>query len=338
VKQFEKQFADYCNVKYASVVSNGTAALHLALLANDIKKGDEVIIPDFTMIATAFAVCYTGAIPVFVDVDEKTWNINANKIEKKITNKTKAIIPVHIFGLPCDMNAIRKIAKKYNLKIIEDCAESIGAEYKNKKTGFFSDAAAFSFFANKNITTGEGGMIITNSKKVYDKINYFKNMCYNQKGEHTYIHNDIGYNYRMTNMQAAVGLAQIEKADYYKNLRIKNGKLYRKFLKDVEGIFFQQENSDVTNVYWMNAAVIDSKKYGKTKNQLRKILKQNGIETRNLFAGMHKQPCLKKYGADCSEEYPVTEKLTANGFYLPSASNLKKSEIEFICNIIKSVN
>ena len=267
VEKFEKKFAEYCGMKYAASVCNGTAALHLALLAAGIKEGDEVIIPCFTMIATAFAVCYAGAMPVFVDADAGTWNINAGKIEEKISSKTKAIIPVHIFGLPCDMDKISAIAKKNKLKIIEDAAEAHGAECKKKKTGSFSDIAAFSFFANKNLTTGEGGMVVTNNRKFFDNARYFKNMCFDLNGPRNYMHSDIGFNYRMTNLQAAVGLAQTEKADYYRSLRINNGKLYRKFLQNIPGIIFQNDNPEFTNVYWMNGILVEPKKYGRTKDE-----------------------------------------------------------------------
>jgi perosamine synthetase len=225
VKAFEEAFAGYCGVKYAVGVCNGTVALHLALTCLGIGQGDEVIIPDFTMIASAFSVCYTGAKPVFVDADDKTWNIDVTKIEEKITPRTKAIMPVHIFGNPCDMDAIQQIASRHNLFIIEDAAEAHGAMYKGRKTGSLSDIAAFSFFANKNITTGEGGMVVTDSERLYKKALYHKNLCFDPNAPRNYIHNDIGFNYRMSNLHAAIGLAQTEKADEYKEMRIRNGKL-----------------------------------------------------------------------------------------------------------------
>ncbi len=336
VKEFEQKFAKYCDSKYAVSVTSGTTALHMALTVLEIKKGDEVIIPSFTMIACAFAVCYTGAKPVFVDVDKNTWTIDVNKIEEKITPKTKAIMPVHIFGNPCDMFKIISIAKKYKLYVVEDCAEAHGATYKNKKVGSFSSISAFSFFANKNLTTGEGGMVVTNSKEYYDKLKYFRNMCYPLDKPRTYEHFDIGFNYRMTNLQAAIGLAQTEKADYYKKLRIKNHNLYKEYLKDVQGIVFQRDQKNSVNVAWMNAVLVDEKKYGKTKNQLAEYLKQNGVDTRFLFTGMHKQKCLKDFKCNMSGKYPITDMLTEKGFYLPSSSNLKKSEIKYICNLIKN--
>lgn len=336
VTEFEQKFAAYCGCKYGVAVCNGTVALHLALVALGIGKGDEVIIPDFTMIATAFAVCYTGATPVFVDADPDTWNIDTTKIEEKITPHTKAIIPVHLFGLMCDMDAINAIAKKHNLKVLEDAAEAHGAEYKGRRAGSCSDLAAFSFFANKNITTGEGGMVVTNDEELYNKLRYHKNMCFPLDGPRNYLHNDIGFNYRMSNVVAAIGLAQVEKADEYRQMRINNNKLYRELLTNVSGIQFQPIMKDYLNVSWMNTILVDAKRYGHTKEELREYLRNNNIDTRLLFEGMHRQPSLKKYGCDSNKMYPITEKLTAQGFYLPSASNLPQKDISFICQLIKT--
>ena len=336
VTEFEKAFAKYCGCKYAVAVTSGTTALHLALASLGIKKGDEVIIPSFTMIACAFAVCYTGAKPVFIDIDEKTWNIDVSKIENKITKKTKAIMPVHIFGNPCNMKEIIRIAKKYKLHIVEDCAEAHGAEYNGKKVGSFSSVAAFSFFANKNLTAGEGGMVVTNNKKYYDKCRYLRNMSYSLTKPRTYEHDEIGFNYRMTNLQAAIGLAQTELADKYRAMRIENNRLYKKFLSGVKGIIFQQDENNSINVHWMNAILIDAKKYGKTKDMLMKFLKANNVDTRLLFTGMHKQKSLKQYGCKITGNYKNTEKLTKSGLYLPSSSNLTSGQIKYICKLISS--
>ncbi|MCR5822638.1 MAG: DegT/DnrJ/EryC1/StrS family aminotransferase [Bacteroidales bacterium] len=335
VTEFEHKFAAYCDCKYGVAVCNGTVALHLALVALEIGKGDEVIIPDFTMIATAFAVCYTGATPVFVDADPKTWNIDITKIEAKITSRTKAIIPVHLFGLMCDMDAINAIAKKHNLKVLEDAAEAHGAEYKGRRAGSCSNLAAFSFFANKNITTGEGGMVVTNDEKLYNRLRYHKNMCFPLEGPRNYLHNDIGFNYRMSNVVAAIGLAQVEKADEYRSMRIQNNALYRKLLSNIPGILFQPLMDDYLDVSWMNTVLVDPKEYGHTKDELREHLKQLGIDTRLLFEGMHRQPSLKHFVCNCEGNYPVTEYLTANGLYLPSASSLSARNIEYICQTIK---
>lgn len=336
VTQFENVFAQYCGVRYGVAVCNGTVAIHLALSALGIGRGDEVIIPSFTMIATAFAVCYTGAVPVFVDADKDTWNIDVSKIEEKITPRTKAIIPVHIFGNMCEMEAICSIAKKHNLFVVEDAAEAHGAEYAGKKSGSFSDIATFSFFANKNVTTGEGGMCVTNVEQ-YDKLcRYYKNMCFPVDAPRVYSHENIGFNYRMSNLHAAIGLAQTEKADDYKAMRMRNAELYKKYLSDCEGIIFQKDTENSVNVHWMNAIVIDAEKYGHTKDELIAHLKENKIDTRLLFCGMHRQKSLKDYGADCSCNYPATDWLSENGFYLPSASSLTEEQIAYICSVIKN--
>ena len=303
VNKFESKFAEYVQSKYGIAVCNGTVALHLALVALGIGKNDEVIIPSFTMIATAFAVCYTGAKPVFVDADKETWNIDVTKIEEKITKNTKAIIPVHIFGNPCNMDEISKIAKKYNLFVIEDAAEAHGAEYNGKKIGSFSDIACFSFFANKNLTTGEGGMCITNNEEYNKLCRYYKNMCFPLDGTRNYMHENIGFNYRMSNIHAAIGLAQVEKADEYRKLRIRNAQLYKKYLENCEGIIFQRDTPNSLNVNWMNTIIIDDKKYGHTKDELILYLKSNGIDTRLLFKSMNRQPSLRKFGCDCSGAY-----------------------------------
>lgn len=337
VNEFEKQFAAYSGCKYGVAVCNGTIALHLALLALGIKEGDEVILPTFTMIASAFAVCYTGAKPVFVDADPKTWNIDVTKIEEKITPRTKAIMPVHIFGKMCDMTAIEAIAKKHNLYIIEDAAEAHGAEHKGKKAGSYSDISAFSFFANKNITTGEGGMVLTSDEEIWNRARYFKNVCFPVNGPRNYQHDDIGYNYRMSNVVAAIGLAQVERADFYKELRIRNHQLYRQYLKDVPGIIFQAEPEEgCVDVCWMNTIVIDPAQYGHTKDELIAYLKSEKVDTRLLFTGMHRQKALKDFGCDCSGDYPVCDWLTENGFYLPSASSLTEDTIKDICELIKN--
>ena len=337
ISEFEQAFSKYCGVKHGIAVTNGTNALHLALIAMGIGKGDEVIIPDFTMIASAFAVCYTGAKPVFVDVKKDTWNIDPAKIEEKITKKTKAIMVVHIYGHPCDMGAIKKIADKRGLKIIEDAAEAHGAEYRGIKCGLLGDIACFSFFANKIITTGEGGMVVTNNEELAEKCRYYKNLCFSREGPRNYFHEDIGFNYRMSNLHAAIGLAQTEKAEDYVKIRRKNNSLYQKYLEGVNGIIFQAEKENVKNVYWMNGIVIDSEKFGMGRDELMEKLKNGGIDSRLFFMGMHRQPSLKKYGCDCSGNYPVSDWLAENGFYLPSGSGLMEEEIKKICDIIRKL-
>ncbi|MFA6189487.1 MAG: DegT/DnrJ/EryC1/StrS family aminotransferase [Sulfuricurvum sp.] len=335
VEEFEKKFSDFCGNKYATTTTNGTAALHLALLTIGIKPGDEVIIPTFTMAASAFAICYIGAKPVFVDALSDTWNIDTEKIEEKITEKTKAIMTVSIFGNPSEMDKILDLKKKYSLLLIEDAAEAHGAEYNHKQVTQYADITAYSFFANKHITTGEGGMVTTNSEEYYDRCRYFKNMCFSLDGNRNYLHNDIGFNYRMSNVTAAIGLAQIEKISEYISMRILNANIYAENLKSIPGIILQKSNANVKNVHWMNSVVIDKNLYGHDKDVLRDYLYTKGVDTRLLFNGMHRQPSLKEYGCDCTGSFPISDYLSDNGFYLPSSSSLKAEEIQYICECIK---
>jgi perosamine synthetase len=335
VTEFEKQFSQYCGVNYGVGVCNGTVALHLALVALGVGPGDEVIIPDFTMIATAFAVCYTGAKPVFVDADPETWNMDVRLIEEKITPRTKVILPVHIMGLLCDMPAINRIAKKHNLAVLEDAAEAHGAEYCGQKAGSFGDIAAFSFFANKNLTTGEGGMVVTDSAELFDRCRYHKNLCFPLSGGREYVHNDIGFNYRLSNLHAAIGLAQTEKADELRQMRRRNHSMYVERLSGVPGIRFQKDDDpDYLHVHWMNAILVDEAEYGMDRDSLMEHLRRNGIDSRKLFTGMHRQKALLDYGCEADGNYPVSERLAAEGLYLPSSSHLSVGQIERVCDVI----
>jgi len=337
ISAFEASFASYCGVKHGIAVCNGTVALHSALRSLGIGKGDEVIIPDFTMIASAFAVCYCGAVPVFVDAEEDTWNINTDKIEEKVSPRTRAIMVVHIYGHPSDMDPIKDIAKKNRLKVIEDAAEVHGAEYKGKKCGSLGDIAAFSFYANKNITTGEGGMVITDDDELAERCRYLKNLCFPMKGQRKFIHNDIGFNYRMSNLHAAIGLAQTEKADLYRDLRINHARLYQKYLQNVPGLVFQQEKSWARNVCWMNGIVLTDE-FSITRDDLMTKLRDREIDSRPFFVPMHQQPALRKYGCDCSGSYPVSCDLSNRGMYLPSGSNLTEENIELVATAIREIS
>ncbi len=337
IQKFEEKFSNYCGMKYGISCTSGTSALHLALLSLGIQKGDEIIIPDFTMVSTLFAILYCKARPVFVDVEKDTWNIDVKKIEEKITKKTKAIIPVHIYGHSVNMDPVLKLAKKHKLFVIEDAAEAHGAEYKGKKCGSFGDINCFSFYANKIITCGEGGMVITSNKSLADKVNYYKNLCFPLSGERSYFHKDLGYNYRMTNMQAGVGLAQLERINDYIKMRRKNAKLYNKLLKGIPGIECPIEKKYAKNVYWMYGIVINPKKFGINRDKLIEILRKRNIDTRLFFQPMHRQEVLKKLGIIDQGKYPITEYLAKNGFYLPSSSGLKKEQIQYICEQIRNI-
>ena len=336
IKEFEQKFPQYIGVKFGTLTTSGTTALHLALKAIGVGPGDEVIIPAFTMIACAFSVCFTGAKPVFVDCDRVTWNMNPALIEEKITPRTKAIMPVHIYGHPCDMDQILAIAKKHNLIVIEDAAEAMGSLYKGEKCGAIGDIACFSFFANKMITCGEGGAVVTSNQAFFDKCRYFKNLCFPLDKPRVFQHNDIGFNYRLTNVAAAILLAQLEKADTYIGLRRKHAKQYNEHLKNIKGITLPCEKQWALNSYWMYSILIEDD-FGMNRDQLAQQLKDAGIDTRPFFISMHRQKSLKDFGCDCSGSYPVTDEIAQKGLYLPSGSGLKAEQIDFICDTIRKI-
>ena len=281
VREFEKKFAKRVNRKFAISVSNGTAALQLAFESLNIKKKEEVILPSFTIISCILPIIRSGAIPILIDSDPVTWNMDVNKIEKKITSKTRAIIAPHIYGLPIDMDPLLKIAKKYKLKVIEDAAEVLGLKYKNKECGSFGDVSTFSFYANKHITTGEGGMIVTNNKQIAEKCKSLRNICFNE--ERRFLHYDLGWNYRFTNLQSAIGLAQLEKLNHFIIKKRKIGKIYNKELSKIK-IFNTPLDSKkyAKNIYWVYGIVL-KKNSPISLNTLMKKLKLYGIETRNFF-------------------------------------------------------
>jgi perosamine synthetase len=332
VSAFEKSFAAYCGVEHGIAVCNGTVALHLMLRALNIGPGDEVIIPDFTMIASALAVRYTGATPVLVDADAGSWNIAPHDVEAAITSRTRAIMAVHIFGVPCDMDALAAIADRYNIALVEDAAEAHGAEWKGRKAGSLSRIAGFSFFANKNITTGEGGMVVTDDPELASACRYFRNLCFPLNAPRTYLHSDIGFNYRMSNLHAALGLAQTEKADEYRAMRIRNGEQYRARLSDIPGIRLQALDQRGKAVFWMNGLCI-TPEYGKSRDALVEHLKNNGIETRLFFQGMSRQPALKGISR-AAGNFAVSDFLADHGLYLPSSSTLSTEDIDRITGLI----
>lgn len=330
VTEFESRFSEYCGAKYGIATSNGTTALHLALAALNIKRGDEVIIPTFTMIATANAVHYTGAKPIPVDSEPRTWNMDVDKIEAKITKRTKAIIPVHIYGHPVNMDPIMDLAENHGLYVVEDAAEAHGAEYKGKRTGGLGHAGCFSFYANKIITTGEGGMVVTSNEEISAKARLLRDHAF--EDEKRFWHRYIGFNYRMTNLQAAVGVAQLERIDEFVRTRRSNAKLFNSLLSNVEGITLPVEERWAKNVYWMYSILIEDS-FGLTRDELRQWLGAEGVETRNFFYPIHAQPVYAKY---CRESFPVAEDVSRKGINLPSGNTLTEKEVEFIANLIIS--
>lgn len=329
VTEFEREFAKYLGVPYAVTTTSGTTALHLAMVAAGIGEGDEVIIPAFTMMASAIAVCYTGAKPVFVDADAGNWNIDPALIEAKVTPRTRAIMPVHVYGHSCDMDEIQRIADKHGLLVIEDAAEAIGSRYNGKLCGSIGDISCFSFFANKLITTGEGGMVAVRDERFIQKLRYYKNLCFPLDGSRRYVHEDIGFNYRMPNVLAAIGLAQLERADVYLEARRSNAVRYNAFLSGQRGITTPPELTWTTNSYWMYCVLIGDD-FGASRDEVMLKLKETGIETRSFFVSMHRQPALAKFGCDVSGSYPVTDDLARRGLYLPSSSSLTDAQIERI--------
>jgi perosamine synthetase len=325
IKLFEDSFSKFTDIKYSVAVSNGTVALHLALLALGIGENDEVIVPTFTYVASVNAIKYVNAKPVFVDSDPQTWQIDPSKIRDKITKKTKAIMAVHIYGHPCDMNQIKKIAKDYKLYIIEDCAEAIGSYYNNKHAGNFSDIATFSFFGNKTITTGEGGMVCTNNKNLCDLVIRLKGQGLAEGKE--YFHDIVGYNYRMTNICAAIGTAQLEIIGEIVKEKDRIISEYKKALKNIK-VEIHHEVGNVKHSYWMFTILTASEK---EKKDLRDYLAENGIETRPAFHPVHTMPMYID-----KKTYPVAEDLGKRGINLPSYPDLTNDDIEFITTKISA--
>ncbi len=337
VKKFESEFANYNNRKFGIAVSSGTAALEIALKAFNLKTKDEVIIPTFSIISTALCVIKLGLKPILVDSGLSDWNMLVNQVLKKINKRTKAIIITHIYGFPVDMSRILRIAKKKNIKIIEDSAEMIGQKYKNRMCGSFGDASTFSFYANKHITTGEGGMILTNDKKFYKKCMSLRNLCFGLK-TNRFDHDDIGWNYRLTNVQAAIGCGQLKNISWIINRKREIGKRYTKLLKKNTKIYIQPLNNNFSkNIYWVFGILIKPNTKIKRNYVMEKLL-QNKIQTRPFFYPMHKQAIFKKMKIfNKNEKYPNSEYLCKNGFYLPSGVGIKNFEIDYICRILNNI-
>ena len=333
-KKFEREFSKFVDRKYSITVANGTAALEIAVKALGIKKDDEVLIPNFTIISNALAVIRQQAKPVLIDCDIENWNVKIEDIEKKITKKTKAIIVTHIYSFPNDMDKILKICKKHNILIIEDAAEVLGLSYKNKKCGSFGDLSTFSFYANKQVTTGEGGMISVNSEKLYKKCNSLKNLCFGKINR--FNHDDLGWNYRLTNIQAALGLSQLKNIKNTIRKKMEIGNYYYEKLKFNNNIqILPPFNSFSKNIYWVVGILIKNKKM--TALNLSKKLLKFGIETRPFFWPMHQQSIFKKLKLFKNQNYPNSTYLSKYGLYVPSYFLLKKKEINKISNVINKI-
>lgn len=326
---FETKFAEYLGVKHAMSCCNGTVALHLSLLGLGIGLGDEVIVPTLTYVATANAVKYADATPVFVDCQTDTWNIDPDKIEPLITPRTKAIIPVPLYGHPCDMDGVMAIAKKHGLFVVEDAAEALGAKYKGRLCGSISDMSTFSFYGNKTITTGEGGMVVTNDDTLAAKVRLLKGQ--GMDPNRRYWFPVVGYNYRMTNIEAAIGLAQLENIGAFLNKRRLIAKWYNDNLKDIPGITLQSEKEYAMHSCWMYSILIEEG-YGKDRDEVMKMLADNGVETRPFFYPMHVMPV---YASGSPANLSTAEAIASKGLNLPTFYGLKEDDVEFITGILR---
>lgn len=326
ITAFEQEFAKYIGVDHAASVCNGTVALHLALVALGIGPGDEVIVPSLTYIASVNAIAYTGATPVFVDSLADTWQMDPGHVKKKITSRTKAVMAVHLYGHPCEMDTLVSICRENSIFLIEDCAEAIGSKYKGQYVGTFGDVSTFSFFGNKTITTGEGGMVVTNDQTLYDRLVHFKGQGLAKHRE--YWHDVIGYNYRMTNICAAIGLAQLSRIE---EIIARKREIAHTYQKAFEGtpVSFHKEDGNVFHSYWMCSILVKS---ADERDELREVLKKAGIETRPLFYPVHTMPMYSsKY-----ERHKTGEDLGWRGINLPSFPDLTEAEITHIVNTILS--
>jgi len=333
LKRFERYFADYVGCKHGIAVTSGTTALHLAVDVAGIGTGDEVLVSASTNIATALGVMHNGGVPVPVDSEVETWNLDLSLIPSLITEKTKAIIPVHLLGHPVDMDALMPIAEKYNLTVIEDCAESHGATVRGRMTGSFGAMACYSFYANKVITTGEGGMVVTNDDDLAEALRLKRNLAFTQP---RFRHEQAGYNFRMTGYQAAMGLAQAEKIEAIIADKRRVAALYNKALAGIDGLQLPVEKEWARNVYWMYGVVVRPE-FGMSRDALCDALRENGIDTRTFFCPMNQQPCLQEIGGFREIPCPVADDLWDGGFYLPSSTDLTEETITYIAHAIQAI-
>ena len=343
IEEFEEKWASYCKRGYGIAVSNGTAALQVAIACLELKPGDEVIMPTFTIISCALAVVYNGGVPVLVDCDPRTWCMDVDQVKRKITERTRAIMPVHIYGHPVDMDPILDLAEKHGLAIIEDAAEVHGAEYLSKRgtphsawrrCGNFGTLSCFSFYANKLITTGEGGMVLTDDPVLAEKTRSLRNLCF--ETNRRFHHQELGFNFRLTNLQAALGLAQVSRIEEIIARKRSMGAEYTRRLAAIEGLELPVEEPWAHNVYWMYGLVL-SEKTGMDAAVFGAKLKQRGIESRPFFLGLHEQPALCRRGLFLQERYPVADRIARQGLYLPSGLALTTEQIVEVCDAVREV-
>ncbi|MDX6559873.1 MAG: perosamine synthetase [Blastocatellia bacterium] len=334
IQEFEESWAAYCGMEHGVAVSNGTTALEVAVACLGTAPGDEIILPTFTIISCALAIVEVGATPVLIDADPRTWCMDTCQVESKITSRTRAIMPVHTYGHPVDMDPLSDLAAKHGLSLIEDAAEAHGAEYKGKKVGGIGDLSCFSFYANKIITTGEGGMVLTKKLEDAERARSLRNLCFRK--ERRFYHTELGHNYRLTNLQAAIGLAQVEQIEEHIRRKRWMAKTYTERLSHLPQISLPVEESWAKNVYWMYGVVLaDDVGFDATEFALG--LRNEGVDTRPFFIGMHEQPILQELGFFAGEQYPVAERMARRGLYLPSGLTLNEEQIETVCRAVTKV-
>jgi perosamine synthetase len=342
IGEFEDSWASYCGRRYGVAVCNGTVALQLAVAALNLGPGDEVIMPSFTIISCAMALVYQGAVPVLVDADPETWCMDVSAVAARITPRTRAIMPVHIYGHPVEMDPLLDLAEKYGLAIIEDAAEAHGAEYLSKcgaaeawrRCGSFGDLSCFSFYANKLVTSGEGGMVVTDDEALAKRLRLLRNLAFIPRQR--FLHEELGFNFRMTNVQAAIGQAQAERIGETVDRKRRIGVRYLEALASVPGIRMQVERPWARSVWWMNGLVLETSS-GHTAVSLARELAALGVESRPFFRGMDRQPALRSRGLFEGEQYPVTKELADMGLYLPSGVGLTEKQQETVIAAVKQV-
>ena len=334
VDKFEQKWASHCGVEFGVAVSSGTTALQAAVACLEMEPGSEVIMPTFTIISCAMAIVEAGCVPVLVDSEPDTWCMDVTQVRSKISPRTRAIMPVHMYGHPVDMDPILQLAQEHGLFVVEDAAEAHGAEYKGRRAGGMGDSGCFSFYANKIINTGEGGMVVTDSADLAERLRSYRNLCF--RSDRRFMHTELGRNYRLTNLQAAVGLAQTEQIEDHVARKRRMAQAYAAGLAELPLISLPVERKWAKNVYWMYGVVLaDEVPFDATEFGSR--LKAKGVETRPFFIGMHEQPVFQQRGMFAGESYPVSERIARRGLYLPSGLAITPAQIERVCEAVQEV-
>jgi perosamine synthetase len=335
IKTFETEFARRVGRKHAIAVANGTAALDIAIESLGVGLGDEVILPTFTIISCIVQIVRSGATPVLVETDPITWNMDVGQIEAKITPRTKAIVAAHTYGLPVDMDPLLEIATRHGIKVIEDASQMHGQTYRDRSCGSFGEISTFSFYPNKHVTTGEGGMVVTDDDMSAEKARSLRNLCF--QPHKRFVHESLGWNYRMTNMQAALGMAQLERLNEFIDRKRAMGLLYNHLLADTAGIHLPLPRTEYAeNIYWVYALVLDDTIPFDAEEAMRRLATK-GVDSRPFFWSMHEQPVFKKMGLFRNERYPVAERIARRGIYLPSGMALTTDQIERSAQALKEI-